>query len=194
MIELAEGFPEEVLETVLAALEALHSVSDDAPRLTLQLDPDLPQPGRYDVSDDALRIRINPAAVRPHLTLLHELGHYIDHALLGERKRWGTSDERCDRWREAVDDSDSVRDLRQRQAAPELPELARPYGYFLWEEELWARSYVQWVVVRSGDETLLDELTGSLAALAYPEYWGFEDFAPIADRIDELFSEMTWRR
>jgi hypothetical protein len=189
-----EGHPAEIFPAVLNVVDGLHVLGDDAPGITVELDAELAMPGRYQVREtEPPRIVINPSCVRPRLVLLHELGHYLDHAAFGDGIAWGCSGQSFDEWRAALEASEAVERLRALEASPELAELTQGYGYFLLEEELWARSYSQWVAVRTNEETLLNELGTSLTALAYPEYWGFEDFAPIADEIDKIFIEATWK-
>jgi hypothetical protein len=63
-------------------------------------------------------------------------------------------------------------------------------------DEIWARSFAQFVAMRSGDLTLMAELaelrTGSLRGMYYLLQWTDEDFRPIADEIEALFEELGW--
>jgi hypothetical protein len=186
------GPPADQLPAVITAVDAVHVIPDTAPALPVALDAQLLVPGRYRVAADGTgTLTLHPACARPGITLLHEIGHYLDHAVFGDGARWGSTGERFNAWRNGVASSGAVERLRAFVVSPPVPELARAYSYLLLQEELWARSYAQWVAVRSGHDTLLDELGSSLSALSYPEQWGFEDFAPIADEIDAFFEEMT---
>ncbi len=95
--------------------------------------------------------------------------------------------------------------------------------YLLQTHETFARSYAQYIAVRSGDPVALAELrrmqaqattspvdastpmnhhpsgTEAGAALAgkawdYPNVWSDADFAPIAEAFDQLFANMGWRK
>jgi hypothetical protein len=92
-----------------------------------------------------------------------------------------------------VDETDAAAALHSLQAKPPLSQLTRSFHYFLRIHELFARSYAQWVAIRSSDETLLDQVSQSLSTLHYPEYWGFDDFDPVADALDRIFMELTWK-
>lgn len=101
-----------------------------------------------------------------------------------------------DGWRAAVDASQAVQTLKQWQR---LPLAARPTPLStswlheaLTHEELFARSYAQWIALRSQHATGLAELRG-LQQLPYPRQWQEADFAPIADAFDRLFELLGWR-
>jgi hypothetical protein len=106
---------------------------------------------------------------------------------------WTSPTERFDGWRQAVDQSEALEQLESLSSAPPLPELTQAFGYLLRTEELFARSYVEWVTVRSDDDSLHEELGLSISTLKYPEYWGFDDFGPIADQLDLVFEELGWK-
>jgi hypothetical protein len=60
--------------------------------------------------------------------------------------------------------------------------------------ELWARSYAQYVVTRSGDVELLRQLDVRRATDTGPYmHWTEAEFAPIAKATDELFEKRGWR-
>jgi len=71
-------------------------------------------------------------------------------------------------------------------------------GFLMRAPELWARSYAQYVATRSGDAILKAQLAVACERLPgmpyYPEQWDDDDFAPIAEAIDELFRGKGWRR
>lgn len=120
-----------------------------------------------------------------------------------------------DEWRAAVDGSVAVttmqRWLREPRYLPAAnggaaPNPARP-GYasngFLTEllsgKELFARSYAQWIAVRSQHPVGLEELQRLLArpttdpTQPYLRQWSEADFAPIARAFDRLFALLGWR-
>lgn len=197
LIDLAAVRPplDDVFSDALKSAMAVHSVHVDQSRsLSVAVDSELLYPGMYsiDAAGEPVRIAVNPAVARPALTFLHEVGHYLDHAVIGDRSRWASNGEMLTPWREAIASTDAVRQLEQQQSAPPLPQLARGMGYLLRTEELFARSYSQWIAMRSGNQGLLDELGSSLSGLSYPEYWGMDDFAPVADAFHQVFTELNW--
>lgn len=180
-------------ETVTAAM-AVHVVAADAAAIPVSIDPGLVYPGLYSIAADGqpVRIAVNPAVHRPRLTLLHEVGHFLDHRMIEPEGAWASTGPLFEAWRAAVDESDAVLELRRQELVPPLPQLARGMSYLLKIEELFARSYAQWIAIRSGNDALLDEVSGSLSGLSYPEYWGMDDFGPVADALDEAFKELKW--
>lgn len=62
-------------------------------------------------------------------------------------------------------------------------------------QEIWARSYSQWVAQKSGDGLLLDQLESAVRESGksmLPEQWAAQDFAPVAAEIERLMQEMGW--
>jgi hypothetical protein len=107
-----------------------------------------------------------------------------------------------DEWRTAVDGSAAVRTMQQWVRTPST----RPPGasaYFIQHElltyeELFARSYAQWIALRSQHadglrdlQTLLDRAKTDPAA-PYLRQWDAVDFTPIAAAFDRLFGLLGW--
>lgn len=120
-----------------------------------------------------------------------------------------------DEWRSAVEGSSAIttmqRWLREPRMLPAanggaVPNPARP-GYasngFLVEllsgKEQFARSYAQWIALRSQHPVGLAELDRLLArptndpTQPYLRQWSEADFAPIARAFDRLFALLGWR-
>ena len=156
--------------------------------------------GLYDPQPPA-QIVVAEQAPHPALTVLHEIGHVLDHHGVGSPGVFSSAvDPSLTDWRDAV---------RASQAFAELARLARTaasaddvaYALYLAEyEELWARSYAQYVIVASGDPRLLRQLDSvrqhpSRPGAGYtPEQWDDGDFAPIAAAIDAVFRGLGWTR
>jgi hypothetical protein len=119
------------------------------------------------------------------LTFAHEFGHYLDHQLLsGSAGTWGSASDApaMAGWRDAIDRSAATKAL---QGMPS-DRLSR---YYLRRDEQWARSYAQWVAVRSGDTEMIDEaaaITKVVGARGHSQ-WAEADFKEIASAIDEIF-------
>ncbi len=144
------------------------------------------------------------------LTLAHEIGHFLEGALLpgsafGARN-W-PSDNLTRGWRESVKSTESYRLLGRIAATGEVsrldPErggivgesLPGYVGYLMTEQELWARSYAQWVAVRGRTEPLIEQIQRScFPRLAYPLQWKDGEFAPVAKALDALFEGIGWRK
>lgn len=68
--------------------------------------------------------------------------------------------------------------------------------YLLTPQELWARSYAQFIATRSGNADLqrqLDRLRERPArAFYYGEQWEDVDFLPIMAEVEALFRHLGW--
>lgn len=69
--------------------------------------------------------------------------------------------------------------------------------YALRDNELWARSYAQYIAVRSGDAAMLAELRKEQAEtraahVPIPTQWEDDDFEPIAKAMDAIFTQLGW--
>lgn len=127
-------------------------------------------------------------------TLAHEVGHFIDHQALGFAGQFASdSHPILNGWRWAIMKSEAVQALHRNRVAA----LARKdyqdadfYSYALSIRELWARSYAQYIALRSGDVTMRQQLAStSMREL----HWSDSDFAQIAHAIDVLMREKGWR-
>jgi hypothetical protein len=66
--------------------------------------------------------------------------------------------------------------------------------YLLLEEEVWARSYAQYIALRSGDATMQPQVADIRRRPIYgARHWEDADFEQVADAIDALFEGLGWR-
>lgn len=188
----------------LAAAAAVHHLPEPSRDVPLELDPDLPPGvgGGYNTAD--VSISLNPDARFLGFTLVHELGHYIDHMLIGEpgvpASYPGTPE--LDDWRDAVVQTWAADGLARIAADPAFDVLPGPEPgstfrqyvreYLLTPHELFARSYSQYIAEKSGDRDLLAALADA-QTLPYPEQWDDDDFAPIRAAFDRLLEGLGWR-
>jgi hypothetical protein len=66
---------------------------------------------------------------------------------------------------------------------------------YLSKDEQWARSYAQWIAIRSKDTVLLDQvkkITLSTNPAASASQWVEADFEPIAAAMDLIFKTLGW--
>jgi len=138
------------------------------------------------------------------LTLLHELGHLLDHMTLNPIKRGFAS-----QFDSTFDPL--IRWWAEDRLVNDLSEMLRRYGRMetswacrrLREEldpmELWARTYAQWVTVRSGDQELAQKL-GELrlkgeyfAGRWCTLHWEEAEFGGIIPMVDRLMEEAGLR-
>ena len=106
-----------------------------------------------------------------------------------------------DKWRESVAKSDAINSVIKLFDGPaEINgyRIQKKYAsYLLQTHEIWARSYAQYIAVRSGDKLMLEQLktmqaVKQHASVYYASQWDDDDFEPIAKAIDELFEELGW--
>lgn len=179
------------LRALLATIDAVHG--DGAlPALPVRWGvPDRGAVAQCRVTQDlgeAVSLTIDPNRSRWPLATVLEVGHFIDHRGIGaERSMASRSSRLLSGWRRAVRQSRAYRTLRDAFGAP--PYLAD-------EEELWARSYAQWIAARSGDQTLRTQVVQSRgpdsSVPAYFGQWDDDDFEPIAAEIALLFRRLGW--
>src|SRR5204862_8008989 len=138
---------------------------------------------------------IRPSGDHPVITSAHEAGHFLDHHGIGGAGEFATEAavrgrppvaELAD-WLDAVNASDAIRTLRGMGANPN----ERYRRYLLDVREIWARSYSQYVAVRSNNQRMLGELARLVqrpvtGGTYYPAQWDADDFKPIADAFDRL--------
>jgi hypothetical protein len=164
---------------------------------------------------DPRRLGVSRATRRLELGLYHEVGHLLDEQIFGDGRMMGSTDPvhpELSQWRVQVarsrafanlvhmlrsgrgefeDESDSLfrSGLDSRQS-----ETVR---YLLQPEELFARSYAQYVAVRSQDGTLVEQVIAEREIVRgqpfFAVQWEQSDFEPIADAFDLVFQRRGWR-
>ena len=90
-------------------------------------------------------------------------------------------------WLAATGKSDSVMQIF---ADPNLKHKQREY--LLKPRELWARSYAQYIVTKSGDPLLLAELDRIRKGPEPWRQWTDAEFQPILKQMDKLFRKKGW--
>jgi len=143
-----------------------------------------------------LSINISVHADSPPITLLHEIGHLLDHLALNPVKEgFGSEhDPLFDPLRNFWAANKKIRRLTKTIAGgmksnPKMRSLLR---YQLRVDEIWARTYLQWVVAKSDDLLLrvcLDQVVANSAEI----YWDAAEIAGIIPLVDHLFSEAGLR-
>lgn len=162
-------------------------------------------------------------STQPMLTVFHETGHFIDHVGFDSdiTKYSSEHDQLLAGWREAVKHSKAIQSLQNwnnRVGAPSGV-LQDQLDYLLSTRETWARSYAQYVTVKSRHAGALRELkkmqqAGTIGAVDsstpfnnaglgkapkagswdYPWQWSDEDFKPIEEAIDVIMERLGWRK
>jgi len=158
-------------------------------------------------------IRLSLNASRPELTTVHEIGHFLDNAGLGNPQDLASfADPVLDPWRAAVMNSRAYADLiRLHQAAAivvmhptrgqiRIPLPRQVLTYLLNPAELFARSYAQYIATKSGDPTLLHQLAAEriwwypmAGVVPIPIQWDPADFAPIEAALEAVIRGLGWK-
>ena len=142
---------------------------------------------------DTRKIQINNSATYPEFSFIHETGHAHDFLVLpdviGSDAITGTigsafgSTPMDDFW-DAIDNSEAIKKLKRLKGSdPGAME------YLLDVREIYARSYSQYVVEKSGSKLLKKQLADTLEFDFYPEQWTAKDFAPIKKALDKLYRD-----
>ncbi|GAA1915248.1 hypothetical protein GCM10009775_04600 [Microbacterium aoyamense] len=143
----------------------------------------------------ASRLQMSMNGPSPRLTFAHEIGHYLDHQLLGTTTRNFESrlmTENVTRdWLAKVTETASYRALAALKADPLTPaDIVKHIDYLMSPVELWGRSYAQYIATRSADKVMLAELAAFRASESpwiVSRQWSTTDFEPVASAIDEIF-------
>ena len=166
---------------------------------------------RHVLGGPPLDLSVHPAARHAAMTAVHEVGHFLDYSGLGASGGFcSVAGDLLSPWRAATRGSDAVQRLGQLwrftagkaqepQAAGDVVryEVENRYiEYLLQNEELWARSYAQFIAVRSAHPDLLEQL-GRLRdrperRLYYGSQWEDDDFLPILTEIEAVFQRIDW--
>ena len=162
------------LASALAAADALLPLTGLAPLPVVFADA----AGYRWEGQRGLWIALSPRCEHAALSLLHELGHAVDHQLLG----WGSERPGLDAWWAAVTRTRAFRSLCLACSAEEL-------GYWPTRRESFARSFAQWVAERAGAEDVLAEVERRAGGAG--RQWSRDDFAPVAAELDRVLSPIA---
>ncbi len=190
------------IERVAKILDSLHVTSDMA-RIDVITDAGPGNQGRFQrgMYKQPESIGVIEGANHPGQTFAHEFGHFVEMFGIpghesGERNWDGKFRNKIlDEWHEAIQGSQAFKNLDALYGQKDIND--KVLEYLLRYDELWARSYSQWVATRSGDSALMQGIdyyrsqTGQLGA---NRQWSDEDFRPIAAAIDNLFRTLKWLR
>lgn len=155
------------------------------------------EPGNYGAfisyaRGDAIKINISSKGPYQQLSTLHEIGHFLDHSgLTGPGNQFGSENNPLlDNLRTVLNNSDSVKSIK---SSTGISDKSRKY--YLDQTEIFARAYSQYIVTKSKDPLLtqqLGKIIDKYADSSYNIQWNENDFKPIAHALDELFLKKGW--
>jgi hypothetical protein len=171
------------LQRALAAASRMHCLRSDLEPVPVRTTATTSEAGAYRFRKrDPIDVRVSRLGGRATLGFLHELGHLLDHQIHYDRKSRA--------WASKVHPSFA----RWREAAARLEVRSLPGGhsrqrYFHAVHEVWARSYAQTVLVRSGDE-ILERVLAKLQSEDDAHVWPAEQFEPVAAEVETVFEQL----
>lgn len=147
-------------------------------------------------------------------------GHYpgLSPAQKADLDRGNQVMEAIDRWRDASASSPTVKAIAKSIGSPAAIRsggIRKHIRYLLQTDEVWARSYAQYIAIRSNDSVLMAELRrlqtqvklgrdnpqgfGTRTSDSDPEHkwptvWEDDEFEPIAAAFDDIFEGLGWRK
>lgn len=208
--KIVDGEPGKPLRNAIAAIDAVHT-DGSLPVIPLGRDNDRQREGAMMTdtrTDKVVKILVSKSASHPELTTVHETGHFLDKAGIGPSGPWASvTDPQLNGWRKAIVESSAIRHLAAlRDMASATITLANGIesripvnkafvDYLLQPWEVWARSYAQFIAVKSRNPELMEQLKQRVDepfAQAYTMHWRDDDFAPIAEAMELLFQQLGW--
>lgn len=195
------GKARQAADRVLAAIEKVHG-DGELPNIPLKSSQSQAFQGEYRYytrSGEPVSITLSTAASRnPEATIAHEIGHFLDHQGFGEKGKYSSVDDPLfAAWREAVGKSFATQRLQEILDSPLSDRSDKGRAkYYLDPWEQWARSYAQWLSVRSGDGVLRQQVQAILTRKGSQPYsnsqWSDMDFHDIGLAIDDIFKAVGW--
>ena len=210
----APGDPDEAaLQGAMAAVDSVHGDGELGiiPLTTIPTTA-LDWEAAYVNDDDrAVAIEVNANAQRKQLSLVHEVGHWLDHQMLGVAMGEQTNPaivaanlrvmaairgtEQFQAWEDFVAGRRTIPITNPQTGVTNLfRPNPRAVRYLMEDREIWARAYAQYISSVSQSPELLEQFADFRSQPGNIRFWGDEDFAPVAEAIDGLVRTMGWRK
>lgn len=201
----------DVARSALAAVDAVHG--DGLLRtVTVHRNHSRTEAASYEWNSrtgEPLRLNFSALAPRPEFSIIHELGHYLDHEALGTGTRPGSDVDTIRTIMEAISVSAAYSGLTElvgrKQIRLRLPGRARPQvipidamtvHYLREPSELFARAYAQLIATVTQDKLLLTQLrqlhADPVLGGLYHSQWNEQDFVPIMRAFQQEFRSRRW--
>jgi len=152
---------------------------------------------------------LSASAPRPELSIVHEVGHFLDHEGIGRGGHLGSESGEISRIMQTIYESQAYRRLARlagrRQIRVQLSNRARPQvlplnstyvQYLCAPKELFARAYAQFIVTVGRDPRLIVQLEAvqidAILGAVYHVQWDEGDFVSIARAFEREFRNRQW--
>jgi hypothetical protein len=168
----------------LAAASRMHMLASDLVRVPVRVTSTTSEAGAYRYRRaNPIDIRVSSRSGHAATGFLHELAHFVDHQLHYDRRNPRV-------WASAIHPAFAQWRATVAQLAPRpFPGGSHRQRYFESAQEVWARCYAQTVMLRSGDDLLLEQLD-RLQHADEPNVWPAEAFTPVAFQVELVFERL----
>jgi hypothetical protein len=174
------------------AVDLIGSLHGDGvlPRISVSPETRSDAAGSYDWSKKSMKV----SGLLTESTMIHETAHMLDHLAIKSGHTYASEESTgvFQDWFRAVSSSDAYKNLISARNDPGRPLPLNNIDYFLSRRELWARTYEQYVAVKTGDRIVRDQMDDYARMYKGFPYWSEQDFKPIEAAIDNLFTSLQW--
>lgn len=124
---------------------------------------------------------------------VHEIGHFLDHKLVGAVGTWGHEGRFGEKWRAAVQKTEAYKAIQKNAKASLPPPNKKMAVYLAKEQEVFARAFAQYIAVKTNDPLLMRGLRKDRGS-STSKYWSDAEFKTLIPVLDELFAEASARQ
>jgi Zn-dependent peptidase ImmA (M78 family) len=153
-----------------------------------------------------IQIKISSNSKNKEFTLLHEIGHIIDNQALGTK---GVNESEQPKSLlisilQAIEKTGLIMELRKMQKRKKmmynnrliqiLPDDYIRLNYYLQPKELWARAYTQYIIIKSENTYLKEQLSSEYQREAiFKTQWLENDFENVIFEIETFLIQQKWK-
>ena len=197
-----------VLKAMERAISLVDKVHDDGelPKIYFIKSTDkevLGYIGMDKITGRAKQISVSTYSPHKELTTLHEIGHFLDLEGFGKKGFFSSKQslEILDDWFAAVRKSKAIKSLEKMKQERKYKGIhlsvkqMKFVNYLLYEHEIWARAYAQYIATKSGDVTTKEQVQlkrTSGGDIWLSQQWSDSDFKPIMEEMDRIFKKLGW--
>ena len=142
---------------------------------------------------------VSRASQHPELTLIHEVGHFLDHQVLGTKGEFASEKSPLlEVWRRIVLATPTVKKLKRAAAGRKVEGRwpRRPPAEFiemLRLREVWARAYAQYVANHGANPALHAQFEVAAKHMMGLYFWADDEFEGIDLAITTILAAKSWQ-